>query len=169
MSRALAPLERPLDRPASPVRSCSIADEAGALADEVDAFLRGRLVQHLVAARRPVPAWTVLNTVAHSTWADLVDLAAEGVGSSDRDTAAVRGGVVPVWQSGPRQLAAMLLACGSIGEVARLQRTVLVPLELWLIGRAAVETITARRAVEITSDALDAVIGPAGPRRPASV
>src|ERR687897_327436 len=40
------------------------------LADEIQAFLAGRLVNHLTAYRQPVPAWAALNRLAHADRSD---------------------------------------------------------------------------------------------------
>jgi hypothetical protein len=42
------------------------------VADEVEACLAGRLVEHLTATRQPVPAWAVLNRLAHADRSELV-------------------------------------------------------------------------------------------------
>jgi hypothetical protein len=50
------------------------------VADEVEAFLMGRLVDHLAARSRPVPAWAVLNRLAHADSEELRSLV-EGTGT----------------------------------------------------------------------------------------
>ena len=139
------------DGPPPPVSLFALAHRAAAMGDEVEAFLEGRLVEHLLATGRAVPAWTVLNKVAHATVEDLVDLvessnAAAGDGSS-RDE--------PVWRRAQRSLAAELLdGATTPDEVIETQRGLLIPLELWLIERSKSETITSRRVIEIASETL---------------
>lgn len=117
--------------------------------DDVEAFLAGCLVEHLSAAGRPVPAWAVLNKVAHAGIDELADLArsAGGVGATE--------GREPVWRCAQRSLAADLVGgAGGPDEVVSTQRAVLVPLELWLIERSQAETISSRRAIEMAADVL---------------
>jgi hypothetical protein len=127
-----------------------------ALAGETEAFLEGRIVEHLVAAGRPVPTWAVLNKLAHASPTELADLV---------ETDGIPGNTPqprePVCRAAQRSLACRLLAGGALpDEITRIQQTVLVPLELWLIERSELETVTLRQAVSAASDALD----PGGPR-----
>jgi hypothetical protein len=46
-----------------------------ALSGETEAFLDGRLVEHLMTAGRMVPAWAVLNQLAHASPSELASLA----------------------------------------------------------------------------------------------
>src|ERR687891_380934 len=71
-----------------------------ALSGEAEAFLEGRLVEHLVAAHRKVPAWAVLNKVAHASVRELADLVETDAGMGSA------GGVAgPLWLSAQRSLA----------------------------------------------------------------
>jgi hypothetical protein len=123
----------------------ALPDRNAVLGDEVEAFLEGRLVEHLLARGRVVPAWTVLNKVAHATFEELVGLARSGASE----------GAEPVWLRAQRALAAELVDRSSTpGGVVGVQREMLVPLELWLIERSQAETMTSRRVIEIASDVL---------------
>jgi hypothetical protein len=122
-----------------------------ALSGETEAFLEGRLVEHLVAAGRKVPAWAVLNKVAHASVRELADLVETDAGTG---SAGVVAG--PLWLSAQRSLASRLVGCGARpDEIKRVQRAVLVPLELWLIERSKVETVTPRQVIGAAWDALN--------------
>lgn len=113
--------------------------------DDVAAYLAGRLVEYRSGRGRGVPAWAVLNKVAH---ADVDELAGLADGAGD--------GREPGWLSAQRSLAADLLAERDPPDVARIQRQVLVPLELWLIARSETETVSGRWAAELAADVLTA-------------
>jgi hypothetical protein len=122
-----------------------------ALTGETEAFLEGRIVEHLVAAGRVVPTWAVLNKLAHASPTELADLAERG--GIPGNTPLSRE---PAYRAAQRSLACRLLARGAVPEeITRIQQTVLVPLELWLIERSEVETVTLRQAVRGACDALD--------------
>jgi hypothetical protein len=126
-------------------------DQAAALGDEVQAFVHGRLVDHLVAAGRLVPAWTVLNKLAHASEDELSELAATNNGEA---TGAPEAGE-PAWLRAQRSLAAALTTgARRPDDIASLQQKVLVPLELWLIQRSRSEPITSRHVIELASEAL---------------
>lgn len=122
-----------------------------ALSAETEAFLEGRIVEHLMTAGRTVPTWALLNRLAHASPSELASLAEiEG-----RPGNAPEPGE-PVWRAAQRSLASRLLARGARSdEITRIQRTVLVPLELRLIERSEVETVTLRQAVRAACDALN--------------
>jgi hypothetical protein len=122
-----------------------------ALTGETEAFLEGRIVEHLLAAGRVVPTWAVLNKLAHASPPELVDLAEMG------DTAGnTRLPREPAYREAQRFLACRLLARSAVpDEITRIQQAVLVPLELWLIERSEVETVTLRQAVRGACDVLD--------------
>lgn len=127
-----------------------------ALSGEAEAFLEGRLVEHLVAAHRKVPAWAVLNKVAHASVRELADLV-----ETDAGTGSAGGVAGPLWLSAQRSLASRLVGGGARpDEIKRVQRAVLVPLELWLIERSKVDTVTPRQVIGAASDALNG--GPLG-------
>jgi hypothetical protein len=98
-----------------------------------------------------VPTWAVLNKLAHATSTELADLAeADGV---PRNTPLPRE---PAYRGAQRLLACRLLARGTVPEeITRIQQAVLVPLELALIERSEVETVTLRQVVRSACDALD--------------
>ena len=126
-------------------------DWEAALSGETEAFLEGRIVEHLVAAGRMVPTWAIVNKLAHASPGELADLAETNARPSDTAEPGE-----PVWRSAQRSLASRLLATGPApDEITRTQQTVLVPLELWLIERSAAETITLRQAVSAARHALD--------------
>lgn len=133
-------------------------DGVGEVANRVDvddatAFLAGRLVEHRLATGRMVPAWAVLNKLAHAEAGELAELAApvRSDGVPEPGTGEARE---PVWCAAQRSLAAYLLEGRDPKEVARIQREVLVPLELWLIDRSETDTVSSRSAVEMASDVL---------------
>jgi hypothetical protein len=118
---------------------------------EVEAFVQGRLVDYLLAADRPVPAWTVLNKLAHTTVDELTELAAA---NNAEATGAAEPGE-PAWLRAQRSLAAALTTGARRPEdIVSLQRKVLVPLELWLVQRSRSEAITSRHVIELASEAL---------------
>ncbi|HET6950441.1 MAG TPA: hypothetical protein VFI47_08700 [Acidimicrobiales bacterium] len=134
-----------------PAPADSSSDPLGELVvGEVEAFLTGRLVEHLLATGRPVPAWAALNRLAHGALEDVIELAQPGdevMAGRDRREAG--------WQRGQRALAAHLVASTATpGDVVDVQWEVLVPLELWLIERSRSETITSRRILEIAVETL---------------
>lgn len=103
-----------------------------ALTSDAEAFLSGRLAERLAGgAAASVPAWAWTNLLAHGTRADL-------------RAAASRVPAGPVhgeerWRQARAYLAAEVLGqAGAYGSLARLQRDVLVPLELELATRAEV-------------------------------
>lgn len=146
--------ERPKPRPRLPPPPAEPApvlpDGAAAVGDEVEAFLQGRLVDYFVARSRPVPAWTVLNKVAHATADELAALA----GGPGKDPTAEPD--EPRWRSERRALAAQLLEdAPTPQQLADVQRKALVPLELWEIERSRTTTVTSRCVVEMATEVLD--------------
>jgi hypothetical protein len=125
------------------VASLADALEACLDVDEIEAFLEGRLVEHRSSRGRSVPAWAVVNKLAHGDASELARLAG-GIGVAERE---------PAWLGAQRGLAAELLAGRTPAQVACIQREVLVPLELWLVDRAESTTVTGRWAAEL-ADAL---------------
>ena len=97
--------------------------------DECDAYLAGRLAFYLRELGRPVPPVAWLNTVVHATPAELAVLAHEADGT-DRPMA---------WRRTVGYLARTLLERSrETGQrVDWLQKDLLLPLELELIGDAA--------------------------------
>lgn len=136
--------ERPPTGPTLPL------SQAAALGDEVEAFVHGCLVDHLLAVDRPVPAWAVLNRLAHASVDELTELAAaDGTatgGSPPRE---------PAWLRAQRSLAAALITDATRpDDVVSFQRAVLVPLELWVIQRSRSEVVNSRRVIDLASEAL---------------
>lgn len=120
------------------------------LADEAEAFLAGRLVDHLTAAGRPVPAWAVLNELAH---ASPDELAAFSASPGPKDE--------PHWRQAQRELATGLLECAATpADVRPLQEAVLIPLELWFAERSRHEAVSARTVVDTACDVLATVTPP---------
>lgn len=122
------------------------------VADEVEAFLMGRLVDHLAARSRPVPAWAVLNRLAHADSGELRSLV-DGTGGG-------WGGGPPLiqvpWASAERFIAGNLLARATTPEaLATIQGTTLMPLELRLIERSKVEKLTIDQVFEAGAEALE--------------
>ncbi len=109
--------------------------DGGPLADECEAFLAGQLLAHLRLQGRAVPAWVMLNGVAHASAQEVQDIA------TDESRSPVE-----------REIAAAALAAtgSSPEELERVQRAHLVPLELSLIGRV----VTSRGLLELASHAL---------------
>ena len=122
-----------------------------ALSAETEAFLQGRLVEHLAAAGRPVPAWAILNKLAHASPHDLAELV-DAIGTTGRQPEARP----PAWLVAQAWLASRLVRTSTEpDETSRLQRQLLIPLELSLIERSKTETLTPRHAITAASDALD--------------
>ena len=106
---------------------------------EADAMLQGSYLKFLIQQQRPIPKWAWLNPLAHAPISKLHHLAEARVGRAPTD-----------WATAVCLLAANLLEVGSSPEgVYRLQRHVLVPLELdWMSGRA--RTPDSPRALLVT-------------------
>jgi hypothetical protein len=119
---------------------------------EIEAFLTGRMVDHLAAQQLPVPAWAVINRLAHATRAELVQLV-EGTG---RDGDLGRTIVQPQWEASERFVAGHLLATtGSADDLWRVQRATLVPLELRLITHTKLGRLTAEQVLDAGVEALE--------------
>jgi hypothetical protein len=124
-------------------------DQAATVGDEVEAFVQGRLVDYLVAAGRPVPAWAVLNRLAHASVGDLTELATAGSGALTGEPGE------PAWLRAQRSLAtALVTGATRPDDIVSFQRAVLAPLELWVIQRSRSEAISSRRVLELASNAL---------------
>ena len=121
------------------------------LADEVEAFLAGRLVNHLTASRQPMPAWAVLNRLAHADHSDLLRLV-EGAA----DWIAHPSSGQAYWVAAERFVAAHLLArARTPDDLGRLQRAALVPLELVLIELTKIDPLTADEVLQLGAEAVD--------------
>jgi hypothetical protein len=122
------------------------------LAEEAEAFLAGRLVNHLTAGRQPVPAWAALNRLAHADRSDLVRLVA---GGSTGPTALSNSGHAS-WAAAERFVAGHLLArARTAEELEHVQRTALVPLELVLIEQTKFRRITPDDVLELGAEAVE--------------
>jgi hypothetical protein len=122
------------------------------LADEVEAFLGGRFVDHLARHGQPVPAWAVVNRLAHADHAELVRLV-------DGDLLDARYGAAKphAWAVPERFIAANILVTrGATPEHLReIQRGVLVPLELRLIEDTRHEKMTAEQVLDAVARSLE--------------
>jgi hypothetical protein len=126
------------------------ATEGAELAEEIDALVTGRLVDHLAARRQPIPPWAVLNRVAHLPFDEVVDVAAGRTGRRPR-----RDPATPFWTAAERRLAFQLLTGGwTVAGVHDAQIDILVPLELALIELADDEGLTAADALELAGEML---------------
>lgn len=116
------------------------------VADEAAAFLRGELLEELLATGScgRLPPWTWLNAVAHGDVEHLRRIA------GSRRTRAAR---IVEWGNARSELASELveLTAGDPAVVARLQREVLVPLEQEV---DAVADLTPRRMLDIAVEQL---------------
>jgi hypothetical protein len=112
---------------------------------EADAMLQGSYLRFLIQQQRPIPKWAWLNPLAHASVAKLHHLAEAVINRVPTD-----------WGTAVCLLAGDLLQLGKSAEgVYRLQREVLVPLELdWLSGRARTPA-SPRDLMAIVGSALD--------------
>lgn len=119
------------------------------LADEVEAYLAGRYVDHLTAQGHPVPVWSVLNRLAHADHAALVGLVEGNPGDGAHSP--------HPWAVPERFIAARLIATrGATPEgLDAVQQAVLVPLELSLIGRARHDKLTPDAILDLGVRELD--------------
>lgn len=141
--------ERPGEEESRPLTPHPSWEEA--LSGEAEAFLEGRLVEHLIAAGRPVPAWAVLNKLAHASPQELADLIMiHGRSASEPEVEE------PTWLAAQKSLAARLVSNAPVpDEITYLQHQRLIPLESWLIERSKTQTVTPRQVITAASDALD--------------
>jgi hypothetical protein len=120
------------------------------LADEVVAFLEGRLVDYYMFKGRLLPAWVALNRLAHADRSELVAL----VGG------AARGPLRSPWATTERFIAARVLAQAPTPKLLdRLQSQVLVPVELAMLIRSKPEGLDAEQVLALAVSALDAHAG----------
>lgn len=99
-------------------------DEATLVA-ECEAYLAGRLVEHLLAAELPVPRWAWTNLLAHGSRAQLADPKIHRRDWEGRELAA--------WSRARAYLAGEVLdLAGTAEQLRSLQTALLVPLELQL-------------------------------------
>jgi hypothetical protein len=123
------------------------------VAEEVAAFLDGRLVDRLVATRQTVPGWAALNRLAHVDHAELVHLVAGG--GLDPTVHPFRK--LHAWAEQERFLAARLLATSGATPdgLVRIQHDALIPLELSLIERSKAMRLRPENVLDAGAEALD--------------
>jgi hypothetical protein len=120
------------------------------LAEEIAAFLEGRLVDFYTFRGRLLPAWLALNRLAHADHSELLRLV----------SGAVRGPARPPWATTERFIAARVLAQAPTPQLLdQLQAQVLVPIELKMVLHAKVEGLDAEQVLAAASTALDAHAG----------
>ena len=119
------------------VDACPVLDDT--VICECESFLAGRWAFDRRNQGRPLPRWAWLNQVAH------------GDVDSLREAAARPSGSTP-WRSDDIQavLARAVLAAGPLDDLSRVQREILVPLEL----RVMAAVMSPRRVVELAVAAL---------------
>jgi hypothetical protein len=122
------------------------------VADEVEAFVEGRLADRIRAQGNSVPAWVALNRLAHADHKTLVQLV-EGKGQ--KQLTPIRP--VHPWVEQERFIAAHLLATSGATPEAldRIQQQALVPLELSLIERSRTERLSPEKVLDAGREALD--------------
>jgi hypothetical protein len=119
------------------VDTCPVPDDV--VARECESFLAGRWGLDRRNQSRPLPRWAWLDQVAHGDVDDLREAAARPSGSTP-------------WRGHDIQgvLARAVLAAGPLDDLSRVQREVLVPLEL----RVMATVLSPRRAVELVVAAM---------------
>lgn len=121
------------------------------MAGEVEAFVQGRYVDWLAGDGQAIPAWAVLNRLAHSDPPDLVRLIAD-----EDDPATVPPRRRHAWADDERFLAAHLLVAGGTPDGVRsLQQGALVPVELSLVDRWKADRMSADDVLRAGAEALD--------------
>ena len=99
---------------------------------ECEAFLTGRLAEMVLRRDGYAPVWTWTNLLAHGTEVEV----RQEYDADQRPSGTVEDG----WRAARSYLAGQVLElAGRLGSLGEVQRTVLVPLELQLAGRATVE------------------------------
>ena len=121
------------------------------MADEVEAFLGGRFVDYLAKHGQPVPAWAVVNRLAHADHAELVRLV-------DGDLLDARHGAAKphAWAVPERFIAANILVTRAHAE--RLRDPAGGPragLELRLIEDTRHEKMTAEQVLDAVARSLE--------------
>lgn len=122
------------------------------LAEEAEAFLAGRLADHLVATGRSVPAWALLNRLAHGG----LPLVAACCVPGEEGWRSHPSMGAPHWPAAERSLALRMLASAPRpDELRHLQSRALVPLESRLIERSRAEILSPGEVIGLASDAVD--------------
>jgi hypothetical protein len=148
---------RPTRRPER--RSKPLPSRGEQLADEVEAFLAGRLEDHFDVLGREVPAWARLSRLAHATVPELIELLKGGrasTSSESRHPSSHRSTTTREWEAAERVLAMRLLTSGpDAADVQRAQRDALLPLELRLMEQAKARPVSIEEVIQAASNALD--------------
>lgn len=122
------------------------------LADEVEAWLAGRLGDYLANSGRRVPTWAVLNRLAHADRDVLVRLSAGGRAYPITHPAC---GSSP-WLIAEQIVAGQLVECAETPEQLWLiQQATLIPLELSFAERAKTEQLNPERVISAAAEALE--------------
>jgi hypothetical protein len=120
---------------------------ASVLSAETEAFVNGRMAEHLAAVSRPVPAWAVLNKLAHASAPELAAITRLDPDASDL--------AAPAWHGAQVHLASCLLRRGAApDEIRQIQRMQLIPLELSFIEQSKTRIVTSREVISAAHDAL---------------
>ncbi|HUC05412.1 MAG TPA: hypothetical protein VL961_08425 [Acidimicrobiales bacterium] len=115
------------------------SDGLDAIVEECEAFLTGRLAEHLIANRAPVPPWLWTNLLAHGS---LSDLAQESVRRHRRWPR----NRYQMWMEARSRLAGSILAvCNAYGPLPVMQEQAIRPLELALAESATLIAATPER------------------------
>ena len=131
----------------------SLSRDCDRLISDAEAFLSGDYENHVRRHDRRVPGWARLNRFAHG---DLRIVRRARRPFAATKSAAFADWPEEAWRSAQRIVASELLALvgDSPGLLLQLQRSVLVPLELELIGAEAKSHLTALELVQVTRLAL---------------
>jgi len=147
-NRRRAAAGRRVERPTSPGDDGPSAGSA--LADEVEAFLNGGLVELCAAQGSEVAPWMVLNRLAHGDLTQMQRLARGEAGAPSMNA------YNRAWAMAQASLALQMLASRpDRDDIRRIQSDVLVPLELGLVSQSNREPFTLGQVVAKARDALD--------------
>jgi hypothetical protein len=140
--------------PPTPPRPCPSTDDDGwEPADEIEAFVHGSFAEHRAAKNGFLPAWVILNRVAHGNSAEIHATAAGLACTGSRSPTL---NFHQLWRAHQRDLARRLLECAHDAEgIRQIQHDVLIPLELELISRSATEQFTFVQILTAALEALD--------------
>lgn len=135
------------------IRHAVAASGGARLIATTDAFFAGTYADDLRRHREPVPGWARLNTLAHG---DLSDIRLLRRSLAIRKAAAFADWHEETWRKAERTLANELLdLVGSDADaLARIQRRVLVPLELGLMNSEAAGGLSVGQLLDSTRSAL---------------
>lgn len=106
--------------------------------EECEEFLAGHLTEYLTVVGRPIPGWAWLNRVAHVRRDELILLASGGFPTDP-----------PAWRRALACLARAVLDQGEVdGGLDEIQRRLLIPLELQLIGEPGGNTLSPSQLID---------------------